>query len=131
MQSLSTYQLPLTPTLSSLAYEIEAARNTYTRFSLPKFRQQLETTFANRNFFAVDHVECLAMQAFLVQLQMRTTLGSVIWLHDAVWIPREVPINDIRFAERVMLQSLNLCSDDEPFCRVSQLDCPKSPKVLN
>ena len=48
------------------------------------------------------------MQIFLVQLQQRVTLRSVIWLHDGAWIPSEVEERDIRFAESVMLQAFSV-----------------------
>ena len=73
-------------------------------------------------FFATEYVECMAMQIFLVQLQQRVTLRSVIWLHDGVWIPSEVEERDIRFAERVMLQAFSVRSEGETLLHVCQLD---------
>ena len=62
------------------------------------------------------------MQTFLLQLQMRMTLESVLWLHDGVWIPSDVSSHDIRYAERAMLRTLCLKEEDESFFRVRQLD---------
>ena len=62
------------------------------------------------------------MQTFLRQLQMRVTLGSVIWLHDGVWIPNEVSASDIQFAERATLQALSLSVEDEQLFQVRRLD---------
>ena len=75
-------------------------------------------------FYAIEHVECLAMQTFLCQLQMRVTLSSVLWLHDGVWIPDTVTKEDIQFAERATLQELSLSIDDTCFFQVRALDEP-------
>ena len=121
MQCVCSLRIGATPGLYSLAYEIEAARDAFTQSALPQYRSQLDTTFANRSFYAIEHVECLAMQTFLMQLQMRITLESVIWLHG-VWIPCAVSRHEIQYAEQAMLRTLSLTTDDEPFFRVRRLD---------
>ena len=83
-------QLITTPAINAIAYDLTAACAAFTETVSPHFRSHLPTCFHNRSFFAAEHVECLAMQTFLVQLQQRVTLHSVIWLHDGVWIPSEV-----------------------------------------
>ena len=130
---LRSHQLVATPAISSVAYELEAAQAAFTQTVLPRYRSQLVATFSNRAFYAIEHVECLAMQTFLRQLQMRVTLGSVIWLHDGVWIPNEVSASDIQFAERATLQALSLSVEDEQLFQVRRLcrtqDCasPRGP----
>ena len=119
---LQRHQLTATPAMYAVAYELEAAQAAFTQTVLPRYRSQLSSTFANRAFYAIEHVECLAMQTFLVQLQMRVTLSSVIWLHDGVWIPNEVSGDDIRFAERATLSALSLAEDDERLFQVRKLD---------
>ena len=89
---------------------------------LSQHRSRLPTCFRNRAFFATEYVECMAMQIFLVQLQQRVTLRSVIWLHDGVWIPSEVEKRDICFAESVMLQAFSVRSEGETLLHVCQLD---------
>ena len=61
------------------------------------------------------------MQIFLVQLQQRVPFAA-IWLHDGVWIPSDVEERDIRFAERVMLQSFSVRAGSESLLHVCQLD---------
>ena len=119
---LRSHQLAATPAISSVAYELEAAQAAFTQTVLPRYRAQLAATFSNRAFYAIEHVECLAMQTFLRQLQMRVTLGSVIWLHDGVWIPDDVSESDILFAERATLQALSLSIDDERLFQVRRLE---------
>ena len=104
--------------------KLEAAQAAFTQTMLPWYRARLASTFSNRAFCAIEHVECLAMQTFLCQLQMRVTLSSVIWLHDGVWIPENVPESDILFAERATLQELSLTIDDTRFFQVRTLEEP-------
>ena len=114
-------QLITTPAINAIAYELTAACAAFTATVLPRFRSHWPTCFHNRAFFATEHVECLAMQIFLVQLQQRVTLHSVIWLHDGVWIPSEVMAHDVRFAERAMLRALSLVEEGESLFQVCQL----------
>ena len=119
---LRRQQLVTTPAINAIAYELTAACAAFTTSVLPCLRSRLPTCFRNRAFFATEYVECMAMQIFLVQLQQRVTLRSVIWLHDGVWIPSEVEERDIRFAESVMLQAFSVRSEGETLLHVCQLD---------
>ena len=121
---LQSHQLVASPAALAVAYELEAAQAVFTNSILPKHRDRLITTFSNRAFYAIGHVECLAMQTFLCQLQMRVTLSSVLWLHDGVWIPDTVTKEDIKFAERATLHELSLLIDDTCFFQVRALDEP-------
>ena len=119
---LLSHQLVASPAALAIAYELEAAQAVFTASILPKHRGRLTTTFSNRAFFAIEHIECLVMQTFLRQLQMRVTLASVLWLHDGIWIPDTVTKADIRFAERATLQEFSLTNDDTVFFQVRALD---------
>ena len=122
-EQLRRQQLVTTPAINAIAYEqLTAACAAFTATVLPCLRSRLPTCFRNRAFFATEYVECTAMQIFLVQLQQRVTLRSVIWLHDGVWIPSEVEERDIRFAERVMLQAFSVRSERETLLHVCQWD---------
>ena len=121
---LQSHRLVASPAILAVAYELEAAQVAFTNTILPKHRNRLASTFSNRAFYAIEHVECLAMQTFLRQLQMRGTLSSVIWLHDGVWIPDTIPESDIMFAERATLQELSLSVDDTRFFQVRALEEP-------
>ena len=119
---LQSRQFMVSPTVLQLAYELEAARDAFTSTMMSKYRARLVSTFSNRAFYAIEHIECLAMQTFLRQLQMRNTVCSVIWLHDGVWIPQDISDSDILFAERATLQDLALTIDDTRFFRVRTLE---------
>ena len=48
------------------------------------------------------------MLTFYKELTRRYHLRSVIWLHDGLWIPIEVPTSVILIAEQSMLHLLQL-----------------------
>lgn len=62
--------------------------------------------------------ECV-MLTFYKELTRRYHLTSAIWLHDGMWIPREVPVEIIRIAEQSMLHILDL--DPTPVFKIREL----------
>jgi hypothetical protein len=59
------------------------------------------------------------MMTFYKELTRRVQLKSVIWLHDGLWIPKEVPIGAISTAEQIMLHQLQL--EQTPVFRTNDL----------
>ena len=59
------------------------------------------------------------MLTFYKELTRRVHLKSVIWLHDGLWIPKEVSLETILMAERSMLQQLQL--EQTPLFRIKDL----------
>ena len=59
------------------------------------------------------------MLTFCKELTRRVHLKSVIWLHDGLWIPKEVSLETILTAERSMLQQLQL--EQAPLFRIKDL----------
>ena len=56
----------------------------------------------------LEWYEEYVMLTFYKELTRRVYLKSVIWLHDGLWIPKEIPQEAILTAERIMLQQLQL-----------------------
>ena len=56
----------------------------------------------------LEWYEEYVMLTFYKELTRRVHLKSVIWLHDGLWIPKEIPQEAILTAERIMLQQLQL-----------------------
>ena len=78
---------------------VEAMRDIVTPKILGKHRNQLEVTFGNRNYHACETIESLFMQTFYRELCSREQLVSAVWLHDGVWVNKEVSDEHIREAE--------------------------------
>ena len=53
----------------------------------------------NRHFFAAEAIEAIFMQLFLLEVRKRTDTPSIIWLHDGLWIGREVDDQTLYAAE--------------------------------
>ena len=53
-------------------------------------RPRVEALAKNRHFFAAEAIEAIFMQLFLLEVRKRTDTPSIIWLHDGLWIGREV-----------------------------------------
>ena len=55
-----------------------------------KNRPRVDALAKNRHFFAAEAIEAIFMQLFLLEVRKRTDTPSIIWLHDGLWIGREV-----------------------------------------
>ena len=55
------------------------------------------------------------MISFYKELTRRCHVTSAIWLHDGLWLPKEIPPHLIYEAERATLHQLQLVSCDPPF----------------
>ena len=74
-----------TPTwIYAFAYDLEAARSITTSHLLTVIRPRLEVAFHNQHFFAVEAIEGIVMQLFLLEVRKRCYTPSIIWLHDGI-----------------------------------------------
>jgi hypothetical protein len=67
----------------------------------------------------LEWYEEYVMLTFYKELTRRVHLKSVIWLHDGLWIPKEISLEAILTAERAMLQQLQL--EQTPLFRIKDL----------
>ena len=85
---LTGLTLPVPSWLTAFAYELEAARNAFTTHIKAVIRPRLEVEFRNRHFYAVEAVEGIVMQLFLLEVRKRCLVPSILWLHDGFWITK-------------------------------------------
>ena len=78
---------------------IEAAREVFTVHVRREVRPRVEALAKNRHFFAAEAIEAIFMQLFLLEVRKRTDTPSIIWLHDGLWIGREVDDQTLYAAE--------------------------------
>ena len=97
----STIGLPIPPDIEAIAYEIAAVRDTVTAIVLPRFRPYQQCSGANKHFFALEFLENWFMLAFLRELQKRDRCVSLIWLHDGLWVQKELSDELIRSTEQI------------------------------
>ena len=90
----------------SLFREIETLQNIHLPSVLATRRPTLTVSFRNRNYHACETVESQFMHCFYCNLCMRTQVTTAIWLHDGMWVSRDVPNEVIRLAEREALVSV-------------------------
>ena len=82
--------LPITPEIEAIAYELESVRDVITASTLQHERPHQNSTGANKHFFALEYLESQFMIAFLSEIKKRTRCVSIIWLHDGLWVPKEL-----------------------------------------
>ena len=82
--------LGVPPWIEAFAYDLEAAREVFTVHVRREVRPRVEALAKNRHFFAAEAIEAIFMQLFLLEVRKRTDTPSIIWLHDGLWIGREV-----------------------------------------
>ena len=79
------------PALVYLSQQIEVATKPLTREHLPKLRPHYDATDRGATFRVLEWYEEYLMLTFYKELTRRCHLPSVIWLHDGLWIPKDVP----------------------------------------
>ena len=82
--------LPITPEIEAIAYELESVRDVITASTLQHERPHQDSTGANKRFFALEYLESQFMIAFLSEIKKRARCVSIIWLHDGLWVPKEL-----------------------------------------
>ena len=85
-----TLGLNIPPDIEAIAYELEAVRNTVTSIVTVRHRPHQPSTGANKHFFALEYLESQFMVAFLQEIRKRARCASLIWLHDGLWVPKDL-----------------------------------------
>ena len=91
--------LPWIEAFEAFAFDLEAARDVFTAHVRREVRPRVEALAKNRHFFAAEAIEAIFMQLFLLEVRKRTDIPSIIWLHDGLWIGREVDDQILHAAE--------------------------------
>ena len=106
--------LGIPPWIEAFAFDLEAARDVFTAHVRREVRPRVEALAKNRHFFAAEAIEAIFMQLFLLEVRKRTDIPSIIWLHDGLWIGREVDDQILYAAEshvrRLLFPHSNLAS---------------------
>ena len=105
--------------LLHLSTRIESATRAVIATHLPRLRPLYHNRDRGATFRVLEWYEEYVMLTFYKELTRRVHLKSVIWLHDGLWIPKEVPLEAILTAERIMLQQLQL--EQTPLFRIKDL----------
>ena len=93
------------PWVSAFAFDLDAARKVTTEHLLQSLRLGLDVAFRNRSFFAMEAIESIVMQLFLLEVRKRCFAPSIIWLHDGFWIDKQVD-NEVLFAAEKHVKTL-------------------------
>ena len=105
--------------LLHLSTKIESATRAVVATHLPRLRPRYHSSDRGATFRVLEWYEEYVMLTFYKELTRRVHLKSVIWLHDGLWIPKEIPLEAILTAERIMLQQLQL--EQTPLFRIKDL----------
>jgi len=105
--------------LVHLSTKIEGATRKVVATYLPRLRPRYHNSDKGATFRVLEWYEEFVMLTFYKELTRRVHLKSVIWLHDGLWIPKEVSLEAILTAERGMLQHLQL--EQTPLFRIKDL----------
>ena len=93
------------PWVSAFAFDLDATRKVTTEHLLQSLRLGLDVAFRNRSFFAMEAIESIVMQLFLLEVRKRCFAPSIIWLHDGFWIDKQVD-NEVLFAAEKHVKTL-------------------------
>ena len=96
------------PALLYLSHQIEMATRTLVSTHLPVLRPEYTMEGRGAAFRTLEWYEEYIMISYYKELTKRCHLTSVIWLHDGIWIPRNVTNQVILEAERAMLDQLKV-----------------------
>ena len=99
LKHLSDQGLDIPPWIEAFAFDLEAARDVFTAHVRREVRPRVEALAKNRHFFAAEAIEAIFMQLFLLEVRKRTDTPSIIWLHDGLWIGRDVDDQTLYAAE--------------------------------
>ena len=99
LKHLSDQGLDIPPWIEAFAFDLEAARDVFTAHVRREARPRVEALAKNRHFFAAEAIEAIFMQLFLLEVRKRSDTPSIIWLHDGLWIGRDVDDQTLYAAE--------------------------------
>ena len=139
--NLVSLDLPIPPWVHAFAYELEAARDSFTSHVRTTVRPHCEAVSRNKHFFAVEAIEGIVMQLFLIEVRKRCVAPSILWLHDGFWIDKNVDDEILFAAERHVRMTIFPASlGGDPLFRIIDLtdssalvlaSCPSSLSLLS
>ena len=103
------------PALYHLSLQIESATQALVNDHLPLRRPQYAAHIRGAAFRTLEWYEEHIMISYYKELTRRCHVTSAIWLHDGLWLPKEISPHLIYEAERAMLHQLQLDPCDPPF----------------
>ena len=106
LKHATTQGLGVPPWIEAFAFDLDAAREVFIAHVRREVRPKVEALAKNRHFFAAEAIEAIFMQLFLLEVRKRTETPSIIWLHDGLWIGREIDDQILYAAERHVRQLL-------------------------
>ena len=90
LQRAGMLGLEIPPDIEAIAYELEAVRDTVTSMVIMQHRPHQPSTGSNKHFFALEYLESQFMVAFLREVRKRDRCVSLIWLHDGLWVQKDL-----------------------------------------
>ena len=119
------------PALLHLSHQIEIVTRQIVSTHLPMRRPEYITEARSATFRTLEWYEEYIMISYYKELTKRCHLTSVIWLHDGIWIPRNVSHQVIFEAERAMLDQLQLNMTNSPLFSIRDLHTESQALLLN
>ncbi len=90
LQRAGMLELAIPPDIEAIAYELEAVRDTVTSMVIMQHRPHQPSTGSNKRFFGLEYLESQFMVAFLREVRKRNRCVSLIWLHDGLWVQKDL-----------------------------------------
>ena len=119
------------PALLHLSHQIEMATRQIVSTHLPARRPEYTIEERGAAFRTLEWYEEYIMISYYKELTKRCHLTSVIWLHDGIWIPRNVPHQVIFEAERAMLDQLRVSMNGSSLFSIRDLHAESQALLLN
>ena len=125
------YHITCPPALLHLSHQIEMATRQIVSAHLPALRPEYTTGERGAAFRTLEWYEEHIMISYYKELTKRCHLTSVIWLHDGIWIPRNIPQQVIFEAECAMLAQLRVSMSNSPLFSIRELHGESRALLLN
>ena len=106
LEHLTSQGLSVPTWIEAFAFDLNAARDVFTAHVRREVRPQVEALAKNRHFFAAEAIEAIFMQLLLLDVRKRTEKPSIIWLHDGLWIGKDVDDQILSASENHVRQLL-------------------------
>ena len=119
------------PALLSLSHQNEMTTCQIVSTHLPARRPEYTIEGRGAAFRTLEWYEEHIMISYYKELTKRCHLTSVIWLHDGIWIPRNVSRQVIFEAERAMLDQLRVCMNGPSLFSIRDLHAESQALLLN
>ena len=116
------------PALYHLSFQIESATQALVNDHLSVRRPQYAAHVRGAAFRTLEWYEEHIMISYYKELTRRCHVTSAIWLHDGLWLPKEISPHLLYEAERAMLHHLQLDSCDPPL--FSFVNSPQMLRLL-